>query len=326
MQKVDDAIARCFAHHNINGRITIALSGGVDSMVLLDACHQAGRAFSANNASNSPPILDFDAIHVHHGLSPNADSWANFCQAECDKRAIKLNIIRVQINKTNTDGQGVEGVARRERYLAFAEHAAPTLLLGQHADDQAETVIHQLLRGTGLNGLSAMGEAREYAMGKQLLRPFLSLRRADIDDYAREHQLNFIEDESNVDTTYTRNFIRHEVLPLMASRFPQYATALSRTATHAAESAAMLEALAKIDMQWDGATADVAALDTLDLTRQTNALYHWLRWQKISPPSLEQLQEWARQLFRKSPTDKPHQAGGHGVTIVRKKNQLLIKD
>ncbi len=325
MQKIDDAISRCLTTHHIAGRITIALSGGVDSMVLLNACYQVGRVFSADNASKRPPILVFDAIHVHHGLSPNADSWADFCQAECDKHGILLNVVRVQINRDETDGQGVEGAARRARYLVFAEHAAPTILLGQHADDQAETVMHQLLRGTGLNGLSAMGETREYAVGKTLLRPLLQVSRAEIVQYAREHKLNFIEDESNADTTYTRNFMRHDVLPLLATRFPHYRDALSRTATHAAESAAMLEALAKIDLQWDGEQADVTALDTLDITRQTNALYHWLRWQKVSPPSQEQLQEWARQLFRASPTDKPHQAGGHGVLILRKKQRISIK-
>ena len=325
MQTIADAITQCLSRCNISGRVTIALSGGVDSIALLNACHHLGRVFSADNASNSPPILDFDAIHIHHGLSPNADDWANFCQAECDKRGIKLDIIRVQINRAHTDGQGIEGIARRLRYLAFADHAAPTLLLGQHADDQAETVMHQLLRGTGLNGLSAMGEAREYAPGKTLLRPLLAMSRADIDAYASEHQLAFIVDESNHDTTYTRNFLRHEVLPLLASRFPHYANALNRTAAHAAESAEMCEALAKIDLQWDGATTNVSALDTLNLARQTNALYHWLRWHDVAHLSHAQLQTWAEQLFRESPTDKPHQAGGHGVLIVRRKNVISIK-
>jgi tRNA(Ile)-lysidine synthase len=310
-----------------DGCVTIALSGGVDSMVLLDAAHQYARALSSQNAPNSPPALAFQALHVHHGLSPNADAWANFCQTECDKRNIPLKIIRVAIDRNNTEGQGLEGAARAARYRAFAEHGSSVILAAQHQDDQAETVLHQLLRGTGLNGLSGMGEARTLQGGEAsqtLLRPFLNVSRADIEAYAREHHIAHIHDESNDDTAYTRNFIRHDVMPTLLQRFPHARESLARAARHASEAATLNEALAKIDLRWDGKRAFADALDSLDITRQTNALYYFLRWHDVPPPSGAQLIECARQLFRESPTDKPHQAGGHDFVIRRRRGELVV--
>ena len=341
---VDAAIVDCWKRQNIQGKVTVALSGGLDSMVLLDAMHRIQQAVSGKNASNHPPHLDFDALpiefdalHVHHGLSPNATAWAEFCQRECDARGVSLIIARVGVDRANTDGQGIEGAARIARYQAFQTHGASTVLAAQHADDQAETVLHQLLRGTGLAGLAAMGEVRQLRQlreppnSQRLLRPLLKISRRDIEDAAALHKLKWITDESNDDTTYTRNFIRHELMPLIAARFPHANASLSRAARHAAEGAEMLEALAKMDLRWDGASADVAspdvanpdaanpdALDDLPRARQTNALYYWLKWQGVAAPSHSQLEEWAAQLFRDSPTDKPHQAGGHGFIIRRR--------
>jgi tRNA(Ile)-lysidine synthase len=305
-------------------RTTIALSGGVDSMVLLDAAHQYTRALSSKNAPNAPPALVFEALHVHHGLSPNADAWANFCQAECNKRHTPLKIVRVAIDRNNTEGQGIEGAARAARYRAFGEHGSSVILAAQHQDDQAETVLHQLLRGTGLNGLAGMGITRTLASGQHLLRPFLNASRADIEAYAREHHIAHIHDESNDDTAYTRNFIRHDVMPTLLQRFPHARESLARAARHASEAATLNEALAKIDLRWDGTHAFADALVALDISRQTNALYYFLRWHNVPPPSEAQLIEWARQLFRESPTDKPHQAGGHDFVIRRKRGELAV--
>ncbi|MEI6738048.1 MAG: tRNA lysidine(34) synthetase TilS, partial [Pseudomonadota bacterium] len=258
-------------------------------------------------------------------LSPHADTWANFCQAACDQRGLPLTIVRVSISPANSDGLGIEGAARRARYAAFREQGSAIILAGQHADDQAETVLHQLLRGTGLAGLAAMGEARTLNPGQQLLRPLLHLSRSEIETYARARQLQWVEDESNTDTAYTRNFIRHELMPLVATRFPHYAASLRRAATHAAGSVTMLEDLAKLDLRWDGVNAHADGLDKLDLLRQTNALYYWLGWHKVSPPSHAQMEEWARQLFRESPPDKSHLAGGHDYVIRRSRNVLSLQ-
>lgn len=320
MTAIELAVANCLSRYEVAGRVTVALSGGVDSMVLLDAVH---RVWSAG-ALSADAAIELTATHVHHGLSPNADDWVTFCQRQCDTRNIPLTVVRIQLDGNQTQGQGIEGAARAARYAAFQTQPAATILAGQHADDQAETVLHQLLRGTGLAGLAAMGEVRQLASGQQLVRPLLGQPRSAIEEYAAQRGLAWITDESNEDTTYTRNFIRHELLPFIEGRFPQAKASLTRTARHAAESAAMMEALAKIDLQWNGVVAGAETLDTLPKSRQTNALYHWLRWHGISAPSHAQLEEWATQLFRESPADKPHQAGGHDFIIRRQRGRLFL--
>lgn len=312
---IHGAIQEVLTRHNVSGSVTVALSGGIDSMVLLDAMTSLWEQGSFGT---------LDAIHVHHGLSPNADEWAAFCTRECNERSVSLKVVRVQVDRGATDGQGVEGLARARRYDALRAHGAKWTLAGQHADDQAETVLHQLLRGTGLAGLSAMGEIREFAPGQYLLRPLLAISRAEIEAYATARGLGWIDDESNADTAYTRNYIRHELAPLIAARFPHYRASLMRAARHSAEAAELNEALAKLDLRWDGAVAHADALDKLDITRQTNALYWWLKWQGVASPSHAQLAEWARQLFCESPSDKPHQAGGHQFIIRRRRGLLEL--
>jgi tRNA(Ile)-lysidine synthase len=318
---VEHALAACLARHKVSGSVTIALSGGVDSMVLLDAAVRLRRA-ATNNDESRTLAWKFDALHVHHGISPNADSWALFCQQACEMRDVNLQVVKVTVNIRDTDGLGIEGAARRARYAAFQKHGAAVILAAQHADDQAETVLHQMLRGTGLAGLSGMGDMRLLPGGQRLLRPLLHLSRANLLEDAKRHQLTWVEDESNADTTYTRNDIRHNLMPQLQARFPHAVASLNRTARHAAEAAEMLEALAKIDLRWDGTVAVATHLDGLPLARQSNALYHYLSWHQVEPPSHAQLEEWSRQLFRPSPLDRPHQAGGHQF-VVRRRGDII---
>jgi len=289
------------------------LSGGVDSMLLLTLADQL----------KSTMHLELTAIHVHHGLSPNADAWAAFCTDVCDAKEIPLTITRVQIDRRSP--AGVEGAARAARYAAFAEEGSPYVLLAQHADDQAETVLHQLLRGTGLKGLAGMGEVRVVSAAQTILRPLLEESRAEIEAEAGERGLKWIEDESNTDTAYTRNFLRQDITPRLSARFPHYVASLARAARHAAEADEMLEALARIDLAWDGTNAFANGLDSLPQARQTNALYHWLKWQGAPVPSRSQLHEWAAQLFRMAPTSKPQLAGGHDFVIRRANNRLVLQ-
>lgn len=290
----------------------VALSGGVDSMLLLTLADQL----------KSTMQLELTAIHVHHGLSPNADAWAAFCTDVCAAKEIPLTITRVQVDTKSP--AGVEGAARAARYAAFAEEGSRYVLLAQHADDQAETVLHQLLRGTGLKGLAGMGEVRVLSTAQTILRPMLGVTRADIEAEAQGRGLKWIEDESNADTTYTRNFLRQDITPRLSARFPHYVASLARAAKHAAEADEMLEALARIDLAWDGTNAFANGLDSLPLARQTNALYHWLKWQGAPVPSQSQLNEWAAQLFRAAPTSKPQLAGGHDFVIRRVNNRLVF--
>ena len=275
-------------------------------------------------AKRSPaPSLPFQAIHINHGISKNANDWAQFCMDECTKRGVPITVEVVNVDRQS--GRGLEAAAREARYAALMKSDTEFILTAQHQTDQAETVLHQMLRGTGLQGLAGMGEARELRPGQMLLRPLLNVSREDIESYAKENKLKWIQDESNKDTAYTRNFIRHEIVPAIAERFPHYAASLERIARHAHESAQLNEALAKIDLKLHGEDAFADALDTLPPTRQINALYYWLRWQKVSPPSRDQLEAWASQLFRARPEGKPHLAGGHDYVIRRKRNLLTCE-
>jgi tRNA(Ile)-lysidine synthase len=284
-------------------------------VVLLHAIHRLGATLN----------LRVSAIHVHHGLSVNADQWATACESICLGIDVPLTLVRVTVDRGSS--QGLEAAARAARYAAYSAVAADFLALAQHADDQAETVLHQMLRGTGLRGMAGMGEARQLRDGLKLLRPLLTVTRAEIEAFAVENRLEWIEDESNADTGFTRNFLRHEITPLLAARFPHFRESLARTARHASEADEMLDALAKIDLAWDGRRARADLLDALPLSRQVNALYHWLQWlgpHPFSLPSHAELTEWAQQLFRQSPRDKAHVAGGHDFLIRRTKDQLEL--
>ena len=303
-----------FRRHSVEDtRVCIALSGGLDSIVLLDVVDQL----------RAPFRLEVHAIHVHHGLSPNADSWAEFCAEFCAPRKIALTTKKVDVDRRSP--AGLEGAARVARYATFADEGSPFILLAQHADDQAETVLHQLLRGTGLKGLAGMGEVRVISENQTMLRPLLAVSRDEIETFARQRNLKWVEDESNDDTHFTRNFLRHEITLRLAQRFPHYRSSLARAARHASEADEMLEALAKIDLQWDGENAFAQSLDSLPAPRQINALYHWLTWQKVAPPSQLQLADWASQLFRASPEGKSQLAGGHDFVIRRTNNRLVLQ-
>jgi len=194
--------------------ILIGLSGGVDSVVLLHALSQA-----------MPGVR---AAHIHHGLSPNADRWARFCRQLCRRLGVALTVRRVRVaNK----GAGVEGAARAARTAALRNLDFEVLVLAHHLDDQAETVLLNLLRGAGVRGASGMA-LRAAFYGREVVRPLLELRRDAIVAYAREHALDWVEDESNRSDAFARNFIRLRIAPLLTERYPRWREALSRAARH----------------------------------------------------------------------------------------------
>jgi tRNA(Ile)-lysidine synthase len=195
-------------------RVAVGLSGGVDSMVLLHAL--------------SKKKFPVTAIHVHHGLSPNADRWAAFCRKLCKRLGVPLTVRRVSVRKR---GKGLEAAARDARYEAFKSVPAPVLVLAHHLDDQAETVLMNLLRGAGRRGASGMLRESQF-QGKTLLRPLLDVPREAIVAYAREHRLEWIEDESNVDESLTRNFVRRRLGPLLQEKYPKWRQNLARAARH----------------------------------------------------------------------------------------------
>lgn len=196
-----------------SARIAVGLSGGVDSVVLLHKLREA------------PGI---SAIHVHHGLSKNADAWAAFCRRLCKRLGVPLTVRKAKVVKR---GDGLEAAARAARYEVFRKIPADVVALAHNRDDQAETVMMNLLRGTGLRGARGM-LARSKFHDKTLLRPLLDTPRSEIEAYARRHRLEWLEDESNADESLTRNFIRRRVGPLLQQKFPKWRENLGRAARH----------------------------------------------------------------------------------------------
>ncbi|WP_338862120.1 tRNA lysidine(34) synthetase TilS [Mycetohabitans rhizoxinica] len=285
--------------------VAIAFSGGIDSTVLL---HAATRVLGARRCV---------ALHVHHGLSPHADAWRSHCADVACRLDVAFDCRAVAI--TRTPQHSVEALARDARYAALeqmcAAHRVRVLWLGHHADDQAETVLLQLLRGAGLPGLAAMPLHRVLPNGLIHVRPLLPVLRASLDAYARQHTLRWIEDESNADLRYARNAVRRHVTPTLAVHFPGYRDALARTARHAAAAQRLLEDLAMIDlractfasrraaaMKRSDAPVPVGpmlsrcALVELSHERAVNLLRFWMREAGLVTASAARVEEILRQL------------------------------
>lgn len=264
-------------------RLTLGLSGGCDSVVLLHLLSQlklGGR---------------LTAIHVHHGLSPNADAWAQFCREYCARLEVPLTVCRVNVDRST--GLGLEAAARAARYQAFSELAGDCLLLAQHRGDQAETVLLNLLRGSGVTGAAGMPAERAFGQ-RRLLRPLLAVPRVEIEAYARANALAWVEDESNADIALTRNFVRHQALTAVSQRFPAAEAALAQAATNFGEALGLLDALAEVDWQrvQAGEAARLADLRQLDLPRLKSLLRYRLRQLGWQVPVASRLEEFARQL------------------------------
>lgn len=267
-------------------RLCVGLSGGVDSVVLLDVL--VGLA--------SQQGWRLSALHVNHQISPNAGRWAAFCRTMCRDYGVPLRVVKVTVSR----GDSLEAAAREARYAAYRAQPAEFVVLAQHLDDQAETVLLQMLRGTGVKGLAAMPVARADSVrpGLTVLRPLLGATRRDIEAYAAERKLAWIEDESNRDPYYLRNFLRLEVLPRIETRVPDYRNALSRAATHMAEASQLLDELARIDGAGtlSGETLAVAALQTLPAARARNLLRYFLTSRGVAMPDARRLGEALRQV------------------------------
>ncbi|WP_285409702.1 tRNA lysidine(34) synthetase TilS [Pseudomonas sp. FR229a] len=252
----------------------VAFSGGLDSTVLLHLLATLAK-------TESLPALS--AIHIHHGLQAAADAWPQHCQAVCDALNVSLEVERVTVK----GGASLERAARDARYAAFNSltQTSEVLLTGQHRDDQAETLLFRLLRGAGVRGLGGMPQQRPVGKG-MLVRPLLDVSRAELESYAQTHQLRWIEDPSNQDRQFSRNYLRHQIMPVLTERWPQAQASMARTAAHLREAQGLLDELAQIDLaqaetshefDWLGVPSlALAPLAALSDARQRNALSHWL--------------------------------------------------
>jgi tRNA(Ile)-lysidine synthase len=284
------AVDRSLAEHVTAGaRIAVALSGGRDSVALLAAVIECGRVEPA----------DIVAIHVHHGISAQADAWAVFCTRLAASHGIALVTQRVGIDPHDADG--LEAAARSARYDALRsaarEAGATAVLLAHHQDDQAETMLLQLLRGAGVHGLAAMPVARTDD-GLCWLRPLLDIPRRDLEAFVRARKLAYVDDDSNAADRHRRNALRQRVVPAILSVADGYPATIARAAAHQAEAARLIDDLAALDAAplLDNGTLDRAGLAALAPHRARNVLRYFLRHHGLRPPSTARLHAMLSQL------------------------------
>jgi tRNA(Ile)-lysidine synthase len=268
--------------------LVLGLSGGVDSVVLFDVLERL----------QTPLGVTLAALHVDHQLSPKSREWVRFCRALCRTRGVRLRVVTVELER----GNSIERAARDARYAALRSTRADHIVLAHNADDQAETVLLQLLRGAGVRGLAAMPLARrdEPPGGspmRSIVRPLLDVPRADIERYAKLRKLEWIDDESNSDTRYTRNWMRHVVLPRIEERVPAYREALSRAARNMADAAALLDELARMDAAGaaEGDALRLNALLELSAARRRNLVRFLIDERGFRMPHADRLDEALRQ-------------------------------
>jgi len=276
-------------------RLVLGLSGGLDSVVLLEVLRRLAR----------PLAFRLACVHVDHGISPNARRWAAFCARRCKRLNIPLEVCAVDIAPGRADG--MEAAARRARYEVYARQKADFVVLAHHLDDQAETFLLQLLRGAGVRGGAAMplmraqdsGRKTKSARAAAILRPMLAVTRKQIEAYARANKLSWVEDESNADTRRDRNFLRHRVLPVIGQAFSGYRATLARAAGHLAEAGLVLDQLAEADAQRavTGNRLALAELRRTGVARAKNLLRWLLLQQGDAMPEADRLDEGLRQLF-----------------------------
>jgi tRNA(Ile)-lysidine synthase len=303
-------------------QMVVAYSGGLDSTVLLHMAKQL---------KSKTPLL---AVHVNHNLSDNALNWQTHCRQICDDWHIPFIAKSVHITSNE---KGLEAEARKLRYAAIAEviEVKALVLTGQHQQDQLETFLIQLKRGAGPKGLSCMPRSAVFEKQSTLVRPLLDMTRDDLEQYAQEHNLTWIEDESNQDTRFDRNFIRHQILPTLQQRWPGFGKAASRSVGLIAEQQQLVDELAAQDLKTLRLIQDTHKLDedahkliqdTLNLdgllklsdVRQRNVLRYWITTRQVTLPSKIILDKMIEEVIKAKPDAQPKvQWSGHQLRRFR---------
>lgn len=268
----------------------IGFSGGLDSTVLLHALAQL----------HLP--VQLRALHINHQISLNADAWQIQCANFCAQYSIPFHTEKVRVENS---GKGIEDAARVARYSVFEKNLAAqdVLLTAHHANDQAETLLLRMMRGTGPRGLAAMAARRVLGAGF-LVRPLLHFTRAELEAYAQTHQLSWVDDESNFDDDYDRNFLRNQVMPLLHSRWPEFKRKWQQTAELCAQQETVMEEIAREDLlraqplvERVGQSIDINTLRGLSPARQQNLLRYWLRLLNHTTPEQLHWQQIEQQLL-----------------------------
>lgn len=266
-------------------RIVVAYSGGLDSHVLL-------HTLAVLRSAQSTPFV-LEALHIHHGVSPLADGWLAHCQNVCQLLKVPLRVERVSMTSSQAS---LENQLREARYQIFEEQLdkGDLLALAHHADDQAETLLLRLLRGTGPQGLAGMPEQRKLGKGR-LIRPLLPFSRADLEAYAQQHQLHWVEDDSNTDTCFDRNYLRHEVMPKLAERWPHYLETFSRNVQVVGEAGEVLDYFLERELESvvseNNGGLECHWLLNFESALQRNLLRAWLKNSGLPLPGYKHLQQ-----------------------------------
>lgn len=294
--------------------LCVALSGGADSTALLAAL-----------ASTQPREFKLRALHVDHGLRAASKQWATHCRALARRFRVPLKVLTTKVERSR--GASLEAAAREARYHLLSSELRPgeVLLTAHHADDQLETVLLQLLRGSGLPGLSAMPALAPFARGL-LARPLLARSRAELETWVREQGLTWVEDDSNADESLDRNYLRRRVLPLIRARWPGSATAVSRSARHAAQAQAILDTLARSDVARAsyGESLSIKSLRALPAARRRNALRFWITSAGYLAPDSRRLEEIAGPLLEARPDANPSVEWGGAVRARAQRDGDLL--
>lgn len=296
-------------------RWCVAFSGGLDSTVMLHALEQLAQALGD---------VELRAVHIDHGLHPESGAWSDHCRRFAAALAVPFEARSVVVSRES--GQGVEAAARAARYAELEPMLADgeALLTAHHADDQVETLLLRLMRGAGIRGLASIAERAQFGRG-WLLRPLLAAGRSDLDRYAREFDLDWIDDPTNRDTSIDRNYLRHQVIPLLRERWPGADAAIARTARLAAEGSALLDEAALRD--YDDCVSDglivLECLRALNPPRQRNLVRYALFKHGLLPPGEARLIAGLEQLLT-ARADRQPMLDWNGGQIRRYRDRLHV--
>jgi len=306
---IESALNQC----NNPANIYIGYSGGVDSHVLLHLC-----------ASITALKDKITAVYVHHGLQIEAESWARHCKKSAESLGVDFMVLRV--NAVASQGESPEEAARNARYTALKSLIGnnDVLLVAQHRDDQLETVLLQLFRGSGLRGLSAMPEITAFGLG-MMLRPLLNVSKLAIDDYARVHALSWVDDPSNLSHDYDRNFLRNAVLPLLKMRWPACDKTVARSARHCADAQVVISEYAeKLFLEvFNGAdkTLCISQLKSYKINEQSLVIRQWFQVLNLKMPA-QAFVECLQTDVLSAREDSEPELSGQGYCVRRYRDKL----
>ena len=305
-------------YHQQGYQFVVAFSGGVDSTVLLYLVQQYCQALN----------IPVTAIYVNHGLSANADNWQQHCQQTAERIGVQFKSVKVNIQQTSR--QSIEQLAREARYQALIQHSADksVIFAGQHQDDQTETFLLRLKRGSGPNGLACMRPLRNLTENRLLYRPLLHVSREQIEAFAQTNKLNWIEDESNKNDLFERNFLRNQIIPQFKQKWPQFSAMVNRSAELCNEYQLLADDLASIDAN-NCIDADkrllIEACLSLSKHRQNNLIRYWLQSLHQQLPSAKQMQQIELAMLAKDDAQPIVQLSSSQIRRYNKKLYLLTQ-